>query len=287
LVLLLSWRESAERLGAPLEAPEARLRALLTQEKARIAAVAEELQRTLRTQAELVEAAVQGKIPAARANRRNRRLAERLEVLRADIAQSNHLLAARFAEDLGGHIALPLERYPKEFRRRVFLRGPRLTASDQWQIAFGIVGVILAIFGVMYFTVWRATVQIAITAPPKLDGRFSVKLQNNTLDPVDFYVPWQSMFSVPHLKNSYGMDVYLRAPDAKNYQRFAGTADAWTGEDKSPDPQTRRIRVEPGLSATVTLDTHALAAMNLPFSGIRVVGSRGNGAVLATRTAER
>ena len=273
--LALSWREKARCEGGTAQAAaESCYERLCETQHHRVAWAAGRLRNAHDRQQTLQRQVARREVGAARANRLNRGLHQRIEACRREIALGNRLLRAESPADLGGFIDLPMGAY----RRRIGRQEPRILRrfdrQDRVALVIAAVFLVASVAVGAYFTLWEREVgfEVLPTAEPNV---LLVQCTNHGAQPVTLHVPWGEGRETAG-RWQYGLKVLVREKPAQRFRLLPSEGPAWTHEGRATH-LTGPIDVAPGLTIRLRLD---IGKLNLPSGGydaVRVVASRASG----------
>lgn len=288
----LSYREKALREAAEAGDETARFAAAshvreaerlvpgIRDEVSRDAArLGEILQNTLAQQDLLVTRVAEGTLRPAKANRLNRKLAARIDLVRWQLAEFNRCLQATSSEDLGGFAEMPLGAYVRAIKKtppRIRLK-PTPVGFALW---IGMVA--LAVLGSLYYldyfkVVPPVALEVGETDPAT--GGIRVMCRNDSQAPILLYVPWHDPIVAETAGSNdltrYGLAVYVREHNSRQFRLLPVTVSAWTYQGRTLQ-EGGPIEVAPHLCVNLVLDeTHALAGTNPEAVRVALLDSDG------------
>jgi len=280
-------REAAEagdetaRFAAASHVREAeRLLPAVRDEVSREAArLGEKLHNALAQQGLLVTRVAEGTLRPAKANRLNRKLAARIDLVRRQLAEFNRCLQATSAEELGGFAEMPLAAYMRAIKKtppRIPLK-PTPTGFALW-IGMVALAVLASLYYLDYFKV-VPPVALEVGKNDANTGSIRVMCRNDSQTPILLYVPWHDplITQAAGFRGSkrYGLAVYVREQDSRAFRLFPVAVNAWTYQGRTLQ-ESAPVEVAPYLYVNLVFDKNqALAGLNAEAIRIVLVDSAG------------
>lgn len=268
--VLLSWREQAERLKKPVTQAENQFLRLREREAPRMREMGATLQMLLRRQKQTT------------GNVESEHISKQIIALQGQIAYQNHLLSKATLEDVGGFLDLPLEKYPKLLKKEKRALWTAWTAREKKQAALIALSLVVAVLGVLSFTLWGGQVSFEAEAPDYPKGQLRLVCHNNTHKAIRLSAPRSASAGNKGTKSSFGVAIFVKEPGKSSFKLVTGPS-AWY---YNGDPTTQRgpIMVGPGLSAELELDLPKALPAGVEADAFRVSCIRGDGKTVYTFT---
>ncbi|HUW60458.1 MAG TPA: hypothetical protein VMZ06_05585 [Candidatus Bathyarchaeia archaeon] len=238
-----------------------------------VARIGEKLQKILAQQDLLVTRVAEGTLRPAKANRFNRKLAARIDLHRRQLAEFNRCLQATSSQDLGGFTDMPLAEYPRTIKKtppRIRLK-PTPAGFALW---IGMVA--LAVLGSLYYLdYFKVVPPVALEVGKNTTnaGAIRVMCRNDSQAPILLYVPGHDPLITPAAgfrgSNRYGLALYVREQDSRDFRLFPVAVSAWTYQGRTLQ-ESVPIEVAPHLYVNLVLDEN-LALPGLNAEAIRIV----------------
>ena len=273
--------EDAARFAAASHVREAeRLLPAVRDEVSREAArLGEKLHNALAQQGLLVTRVAEGTLRPAKANRLNRKLAARIDLVRRQLAEFNRCLQATSAEELGGFAEMPLAAYVRAIKKtppRIPLK-PTPTGFALW-IGMVALAVLASLYYLDYFKV-VPPVALEVGKNDANTGSIRVMCRNDSQTPILLYVPWHDPIVAETTGSDeltrYGLAVYVREHNSRQFRLLPVTVGAWTYQGRTLQ-EGGPIEVAPHFCVNLVLDkTHALAGTNPESVRVALLDSDG------------
>ncbi|MCX5768754.1 MAG: hypothetical protein NTZ09_00565, partial [Candidatus Hydrogenedentes bacterium] len=195
------------------------------------------LQRALAQQEQLVARVAEGALRPAKANRLNRKLAGQIDQIRGQAAEFNRCLQAVSSEELGGFCEMALADYPRAIRKtppRIPIK-PTPAGFALW-IGMVALAVLASLYYLDYFKV-VPPVALEVAKGEASSGGIRVMCRNDSQSPILLYVPWHGPIAAETAGagdlTSYGLAVYVRERNSRQFRLFPVTVSAWTYQGRT------------------------------------------------------
>jgi len=239
-------------------------------------AFAASLRAALARQNAIITAVGDGRLPAKKANRRNRELEPQIAAWRAAIRICNETLSASSAEAVGGYIDAKLEAYPGLLLALEHLpaQGVRrwFTPFRFWD-ALAIVGAILALFLLWHLRTIYAPKPEATWNFSSRPGVISVQCTNRSPQEIRFYVPWPGK---GRALEGPAFGAALEVDEGRGFHIFTGGPELWANGN-TPVRSAEAFRIPPTLSAQASVNLTQLRTAVPGVRQVRAVGVDGSG----------
>lgn len=243
----------------------------------------EALQNALATQQRLYADAAAGTVTPAKANRINRRLTAVIESLRSQLAGYNACLQVQSSDALGGFADMPLAAYERGIRKtppRIPVK-PTAAGFVLW-IALVAISVLGSLYYLDYFKI-VTPVALEISRAESESDTIRITCRNDSQSPILLYVPWHSPVGDETDHNGslkkYGLAVYVRERNSRQFRHFPITVDAWSYQGRNLRESTP-IEVAPHLYVNIVLEEKEALAGADP-DALRIVLLDADGAQIA------
>jgi hypothetical protein len=238
-----------------------------------------ELRATRNRQVALTDAVANGEMDRGEANEQNRHYTRAISELRYAIDVASQNVDATSAEELGGYIDLPLDKY---------IAAPSVAAAQREAApqsskagALIAVGVALAIFvmGLAALGVLPGSANVEIHAEPiGAYGEFiEITFRNESTKYAFFYTPWPEGPKSDRNGAAFGVEVYVMERDSEAFRFLPSSPGCWTSGGVGI-VREEPFAVEPGISLPIVMDPSNLKTLGINATRLRLVFTRSNGA---------